>query len=311
MQHTEASARSLGLLRIWVYGILLFEVVRNPIELLSHLPVEAFQPPGFLRLLPRSLLSTFLGHDALLAFRMGLSVVLATVLLGLVPSRVTCFVCWAGFVVHQALLRGFSGHMNHAEMALVWSTAILAFFPVFDGLSLRSPRTPSASPALYRAPFLFIAAFLSATYFFTGTVRLCKGPGIFLDDSMQNLTATRAIVMAELGDAHTVFLRTSPVAVFQWPSRLLGAGYFGATIMEILFPLAVTHRTWRNLLVPLMALFHLTTGFLVGAAFYYNMCLFVVFSDRGFHRIAERLGALGSRLPGSGPPPGQPSSPLT
>lgn len=287
MDHGEANARSLGLLRIWIFGLLFWEVTRTPIQQLAYLPYEAFQAPGVLKLVPRGLWPALLTLKCLWVLRIGLALCLASVVVGLLPTRVTCWLAWGGMVVHQAVLRGFSGHMNHAEMALLYVSFVISWFPVFDGLSLRAPRTRASDPRVHRAAFLFSAALLSATYFFTGVVRLCKGPQIFLDSTMQQLTIARALVLSEFGDGATVYARTEPFAAFRLPSHLLGAGFFGATVMEVLFPLVLVSRRWRNVLVPLMTAFHLSTGYLVGAAFYYNVCLFVLFADRAFHRVAE------------------------
>ena len=139
--HAQATASSLGLARVLVFGIWLYHLAVDPLQRLSELPRSAFQPPGVLALAPGRFGEVALRSSSLLAFKAGLLLALVLIVLGLVPSQLLLGMTAAGLVVYQGLVRGFSGHMNHAELALLYISMLFVFFPVFDGLTVRSGRT--------------------------------------------------------------------------------------------------------------------------------------------------------------------------
>jgi hypothetical protein len=289
--HANASRTSLGGLRVWVFGIWFVDLLLDPLHLLALLPQSAFLPPGYLRFAPDPVVSALLHESSLTAFKLGLLGCLAVVVLGLVPTRWFAVLTVIQLIVYQGLVRGFSGHMNHAEMALLYSTLLLCLFPMFDGLSVRRPRKLAADRTQYQAAFVTVCVLLALVYFATGTVRAWKGVELFTDGTLANLVAQFA---ATRGELHADVYALPPEPFFlHVPEALWNIGFVGATVLEIIFPIVLFSRRARLLVVPAMLIFHASTIVLMGVLFIENMLLLPVFFDRWYVRFANRAEQLG------------------
>jgi hypothetical protein len=295
--HQEASASSLGLTRVLVFGIWLYYLAVDPVERLSELPASAFDPPGVLRLLPDQVQGFLLERPVLLTFKAGLLLGLVLVILGVTRSKLVLGSTVGGLIVYQAVVRGFSGHVNHAELALLYSSLLLLVFPVFDGLTVRTLRgAPEPAPAgrepgdraPYVAAMLTACVILSLAYFFVGAVRLWKGLDLFGTPALRGYIAEHAFQGGTF-DGSSLTPLGAPAAVFGLPLWVFQASFVLATVLELSVPLALFSRRLRPVIVVGLLCFHITIWVFMDVPFPENMCLLVLFTGSWFHRLAARL----------------------
>ena len=91
------------------------ELLLDPIEHLSVLPHDLFRPPGFLHIVPNGVWSHVLEERSLLAFRVTLLGLLFLVAVGAFRRPYVPVATAALLAVYQGIVRGYSGHMNHAS----------------------------------------------------------------------------------------------------------------------------------------------------------------------------------------------------
>jgi hypothetical protein len=295
--HQEASASSLGLTRVLVFSIWLYHLAVDPVERLSELPASAFDPPGVLRLLPDQVQALLLERSTLLAFKAGLLLGLVLVILGVTRSKLVLGATVGGLIIYQAFVRGFSAHVNHAELALLYISLLLVAFPVFDGLTARTLRG-RPGPALagrrpgdrapYVAAMLTACVILSLTYFFVGAVRVWKGLDLFGSPALRGYVAEHAFQGGTF-DGSSLTPLGVPAAVFGLPLWLFQASFVLATVLELSVPLALFSRRLRPVIVVGLLCFHVTIWVFMDVPFPENMCLLVLFSGSWFHRLAARL----------------------
>jgi hypothetical protein len=288
--HAQATASSLGLARVLVFGIWLYHLAVDPLQRLSELPRSAFEPPGALAVVSTRIGEVALRSSSLLAFKFGLLLALVLVVLGLVPSQVLVAMTAAGLVVYQGLVRSFSGHMNHAELALLYISMLLVFFPVFDGLAVR-PRRAHARPgdrAPYVAGMLVACLVLSLTYFFVGAVRLWKGVDLFGTSTLRGLVSSFALQDGRF-DGASVVPAGVPAGILVLPPLAFKVAFAVSTLIELSAPLALFSRRLRPFIVAGLLLFHLSILVAMHVPFPENMCLLALFSGIWFHRVAAWL----------------------
>jgi hypothetical protein len=288
--HVQATASSLGLARVLVFGIWLYHLAVDPLQRLSELPRSAFAPPGVLAVVPGRIWDVVLRSSSLLAFKFGLLLALVLVVLGLVPSQVLLGVTAAGLVAYQGLVRGFSGHMNHAELALLYISMVFVFFPVFDGLTVRPWRTRARSGdrAPYVAGMLVACLVLGLTYFFVGAVRLWKGIDLFGTSTLRDLVSSFALQDGRF-DGASVVPSGVPAAILVLPPPTFKVAFAASTLIELSAPLALFSRRLRPFIVAGLLLFHLSILVAMNVPFPENMCLLALFSGTWFHRVAAWL----------------------
>ena len=288
--HQQATASSLGLARVLVFGIWLWHLAVDPIQRLSELPRTAFDPPGVLAVVPGQFWDVALRSSTLLAFKAGLLLALVLVVLGLVPSRLLLGLTVAGLVAYQGYVRGFSGHMNHAELALLYISVLFVFFPVFDGLTMRSRGAGSGSSdrAPYVAGMLAACLLLSLTYFFVGAVRVWKGVDLFASSTLGDLVSNFALQGGRF-DGATVVPSGVPAAILVMPPLLFKVAFAASTVIELSAPLAVLSRRLRPFIVAGLLLFHVSILLAMNVPFPENMCLLALFSGTWFHQVANWL----------------------
>jgi hypothetical protein len=290
--HLQATASSLGLARVLVFGVWFWHLAVDPLQRLSELPRSAYEPPGVLAVVPGRIGEVALRSSSLLAFKLGLLLALALVVLGLVPSQLLLGTTTAGLVVYQGLVRGFSGHMNHAELALLYISMLLVFFPVFDGLTVRPwrARTRQGDRAPYVAGMQVACLVLSLTYFFVGAVRLWKGVDLFGTSTLRDLVASFALQDGRF-DGATVIPSGVQAGILALPPLAFKVAFAASTLIELAAPLALFSRRLRPFIVAGLLLFHLSILVAMQVPFPENMCLLALFSGTWFHRVAAWLDA--------------------
>jgi hypothetical protein len=296
MIHERSDRTTLALLRIWVFGIWFVQLLRDPIERLSALPDDLFRPPGFLRLVPNGLWTHLLAERSLLAFRVILLTLLFLVAIGVFRRPYVPVFTAALVAVYQALVRGYSGHMNHAEIMLLWATMIIVFFPMSNVLSVRRPlrRAPGVD-ASARAAVVTITILFAVSYFFVAAVRLWKGLDLFTTDSLRNNVARQWISTGRLEGgvyrlpAGTPTFDTLPGWLFQFL-------YVGATLLELVVPLVLVSKWARRTVPPGLFVFHVMNIVWLGIPFVDDMLMLVLFSDLWLPAFGRWLADLEARV---------------
>src|SRR5688572_19226666 len=151
--HAGADARVLGLMRAWVFGVWAALMALEPLHTIAELPRCAFFAAGILRAIPG--LEALLAPGPLTALRIAIVIACALAALG-VKGRAFGAAAAALLVVEQGLLRGF-GHVNHAELPLLWAAILLPLFPCSDAFAAKPDR---ARGSAYAAGAVTIAAML-------------------------------------------------------------------------------------------------------------------------------------------------------
>jgi fluoride ion exporter CrcB/FEX len=288
LAHRSATSSSLGLLRIVLFSTWTAYILADPLHLLGYLPIDTFSAPGVLRVLPDSIWHVVLSEMGLMVVRLlTLSFVLLG-LCGLLPHRSVAIGAAGALVLYQGILRGFAGHINHAELLLLYATGIVAAFPCFDAFSMRKATASLRSQNIYAVPFVVIGVLFCITYSFVGIVRLMKGPDLFLSETFRNLVLSHWIGMGGISGEHFVAPSVRVWILDAAPQLLVKASYVAGTVLELFAPVALFSTRFRYLFVSFVPVFHVLSAVALGVVFFENIVLLVVFSQVWFHQAASR-----------------------
>jgi hypothetical protein len=265
--HQHATARHLGLLRIWVFSFWLADIAKDPIAQLAGIPLQYFRPFGLMRWLP--------GFEALVHSPLTLRAFWATLLLFLILSALgtrlhhliastTCVL----LTLYLGLIFGFA-EVTHGPLAALYVTYLLALFPSADGLSIRRSQSRLGSPAMYRAAMLASTGVFLATYMFVGVRRvLAGGIDIFLDGTILRTIAVRSAQPDFIDSTLGLQIMRSPAL-----STAIEVGFLVVTAFEILSLLCLTSTWFRRAWIAVMVPFHVLTWPLMQVLFVHNLLL--------------------------------------
>jgi hypothetical protein len=264
--HNQATARSLGMARIIVFGLAAVSWVYCPVWEVAYIP--EFYGLGVMRLLGADLWVPLLTPEVAMgiqAVTIGLSLLVAA---GIGPYRRLAPLACIALTISEGMACGL-GMICHARTILILTSYILCWFPAADALTLMRQRNlRPARPVMYRAPLIAASLVMSSTYLMIAARRLSSGGlAIYLDDSILCATAARD---AELGSAGGLGIWACETAVIAWALRL---SFPVVTIFELLSPLCVFSKRFRWIWIAVMVPFHIGTGLLMGIWFPYNLAL--------------------------------------
>jgi hypothetical protein len=307
--HERADRSTLALLRAWIFGIWFVELLFDPIQQLSALPDDLFRPPGFLRVVPTSLWARLLEERSLMAFRVVLLVLLFLVAIGAFRRPYVPIVTAALVAVYQGIVRGYSGHMNHAEIMLLWATMLVVFFPMSEVLSVGRPRMGGADvDRQARAGVVAITILFAASYFFVAAVRIFKGLDLFTTDSLRNNLAAHWVGTGHLVDG--VYRLPSGTPLWDAvPAPILQLLFAGVTVLELVVPLVLVSKWARRLIPPGLLVFHIVNIVLLGIPFIEDILMLVLFSDVWMPAVGRRLASVEWRVRRAGL--GAPADPMS
>jgi len=276
MIHQNASRYTVGFLRIWVFGIWFFIIFLDPFNELGLLLDSTFNPPGVLKFVPSQAWVWILTPAFLLGLKIFMLLCLAVVIVGISFAHPVALLTSVLLVFHQGLVRGFGGHINHAELMLLFAAIILAVFPSFDAFALRRPEPADKPPQVYSAPVLMILVIFTLTYHFAGVYRLIHGGvEVFTSSTMKYYMIRSAF--SELyysWDWGRLFL------VYDHPivNLLLNVNFAIITISEVLAPLSLVSRRFRYVWLAVTISLHVFTLFFFNV-FWVSMLLLILFFD--------------------------------
>ena len=235
-----ASPFALGVVRLFVHGLFLFDTVFTSYSALGSLPPTILRPTGVMKFLPWSFFDALQTHGGILTLKtlMLVSLLLSTAGFLTVISTKTSLLL---VLFYQGLLRSF-GHFNHDEMIAIYFMVVLAFTPCGDAFSIdsRLGKTKQPRPAFaYAYPILLMQLLLAWAYFSSALIKLRVAGWKYL--SPDNLPALA--IFHSLDNLHDTAFR----GAFWLPQVREYLPYVVALILvwELLFPLAVFFRRLR------------------------------------------------------------------
>jgi hypothetical protein len=231
--HADASPEARRAVTVWICALWIVRLIADPLTDVARLPLEAFHPVAPAAWLPRAFEAYLLHGGVLQALRLTSILALACVCLGrYVPMAL--LVTAATLTTLQAILRGF-GHVNHAELCMLYAIYAFAFVSVLE--HLRGPRDEQALAAL---PLVIIAGVLCLTYALTGIYRLSHGGfDVFTSGSMSAWVIEAAYVPA------SPQFGLGSLAAPTYARWLLDLSFPIVTLVEVTALFALTSATYR------------------------------------------------------------------
>jgi hypothetical protein len=267
-----ASPFAVGVVRVFVHGIFLFDTIFESYSALGSLPVTILRPTGVLKFLPWGFYDALQTHGGMLTLKTLMLVSLLFSTVGfLTPISTKTSLLLVAF--YQGLLRSF-GHFNHDEMIAIYFLVVLAFTPCGDAFSIdsRLRRPKKDRPAFaYAYPILLMQLLLAWAYFSSALIKLRVAGWKYL--SADNLPALA--IFHSLDNLHDTAYR----GAFWLPTVREYLPYVVGLILiwELLFPLAILFRRMRWLILGIGVVFHISTVFLMNIAFWHQLLMYVVF----------------------------------
>lgn len=271
--HSEADQNILGLVRIAVFGVWFLLVWNTPIQEYAHFPAESFSTYGIYRLLfdfiPMPVLETMLTSGFLIGLKVALLVCCLMCAAGVRPWYPLAALTLLLIFLFDAIVRGYYGYVNHAQLSLLTATIVLILFPAADGWSIAGDRTESAAGNTYRLPVAVAAFLLCLPYSFIGVHRIFYGGlEIFTGDALLNYMSVQSLNYSEYSfELGLIILQSEIIAV------LFKAGFFVITVFEILTPLVLVHRRFRLIWLAIIIPFHFLTLLTMNIFFWENLIL--------------------------------------
>lgn len=268
--HRHGNATALGVARIGVFGIILREVWKAPLERLANLPSDWFGPWGLMAYLPSGVYEWLLTREALVGLHWLLIGGCVLLILGARPYLPIALATWALFLLFDTLTKGFQGFANHGRAALLIVAFIFAIFPAADGVSVFGRRKSPAHPDLYALPMLASAFLVCLAYAFIGWRRFfASGWAIFVDDTLLNYFVRNSLRDGGLGGPNYGLL----VADSYWLVVTCKVGFFVTTLAESLSPLCLLSTRFRRVWLCIIMPFHLGTVVFMKISFLNNLML--------------------------------------
>ncbi len=282
--HEGATARRLGFLRAWVFGLWFVDMAKDPLPRLAELPPSYFRPVGLLTWLPSEAFSVLLSQSGLCVVWMALLLLL--LLSGLGVRGYRAFALGACVLLTLALGLSFSfSQTRHAEVAALYVAYLVAVFPAADALRLaRGPRA-SAPRATYALGMIGATFVLLSTYMLVGVRRMLDGGlEIFSDGTILRIIAQRASSPDHISASLGVRVLESQAA-----GALVEVGFLVVTFFELTSLLCLWVPWYRRCWLLVIVLFHLLSWPLLQTLFVHNLLLIgVLLVD--FDGIGRRMG---------------------
>lgn len=264
MIHARVSPEKLALVRMALFSALALYALGVPGERLAALPPGLHHPSGLAAYLP----SACFGPAGWLGIRLTAALALVLAALGVRPFRLFAVLGMLAFTVFVAML-----HPGHREVGALLVGYALAAGPSDRAWTL-GPRPSASAPASHFALTLQVATFaFLLPYSLIGAQRLLEGaPTVFVDGSMVWHVASTTGRNGSFAFTFGAALLT----LFPWAPVALALGYFVATYLEALAPLALFQRSFRRFFVLFALGFHAMNLFVLNIEFILNMLVLLL-----------------------------------
>lgn len=271
MLHAGASARTLGVVRIWVFGIWLLRILPDCVACFADFPPFLFARVGVMRLLPKTAVPWLFDPSLLAMLKTVLVVLLAAALLGIRPYRVIAVAASGVLTIVEAIPAGLAQN-THVDLALLYVTYVLAISPAADAFALRRQRQPRRPAGIYAGAMMTMTLLLLLTYAFVATRRLTlSSPEIFIEPTMRYFVASDI-----LRPTHSPFLLGEWLLRHPHLLPLIQTGFGVTTVFELAAPLCLICTRFRYVWIVTMVAFHVGSYVLMNVVFLSNVLLFPV-----------------------------------
>ena len=257
MIHLAVSFEKLAVMRIVLFIALALYALMVPGERLTLLSADLQVPVGFARYLPWTS-----SRSVILGLRLCAATLLIAAALGTRHFRWIALAGMSLFTTYVAIL-----HPGHRELGAIYLGFALAVAPAANAWSLnRATETNWGIPApllLQVTTFVFLLS-----YSMIGVERaLYSAPTVFLDDSIIWHIAANS----DRNGAFGFSIGYRLLEVYPTVRSALPLGFFLATWMEALAPLALFWNGFRRLFLAFATTFHLTNLLLLNIEFTLNI----------------------------------------
>ncbi|MGI9242310.1 MAG: hypothetical protein ACR2RV_16045 [Verrucomicrobiales bacterium] len=279
----NASARTLGMARIWVFGLAAISRLLFPLWEICLLP--DYSAVGIMRLLGADYWIPLLTPPAAVAIQGGTVALLLAAAAGVGPYRLIATLACIALTVSEGMARGV-GHIPHSNLSLIFVAYVLASFPsATDAFSLTGKGKPQrTNPAEYQSALVVACLVFLIPYSLVAVRRMMLGGWeIYTDHSILVSIATRDGEIGELGGWG---VKACESKLFGW---MLVIGFPFVTLVEWLSPLCLFSRWFRWIWVSVMIGFHIGVGIVMGGWFPYNLGLIPLLAA-GFNPFHRRNG---------------------
>jgi len=267
-----AGARSLAALRIAVFSMWLYHLLRAPLADLAELSARAALPTGLLRLPSTSAWDTLLRPDFLLATQALSVIVVALALIGARPYRTIVVTAAVLLTLRESLIRSFSGYVNHQEVPLLLATWVVAAFPAADVWSWPLRNAVHRRAADYHTGLALLGGSLALGYAGVAAHR-------WTHHGYDMLMASDRFVMF-YGTHHSLNEGTGTMARFlvAYPevAWLAGWGLPVVSLLELVAPLAIAWPRLRLWWLAFAVLFHAAMGLTISVFFWETSVILAV-----------------------------------
>jgi len=273
--HQNATPAARDFVRAYVWLLWIGSLLLLSLTDIGHLPISSHLNTGLTRWLPETLLGLLLTPTALAILKFATIAAIASQLFYRKRVGIGVFACVLLTLI-QCLLRGF-GHVNHAELILLFSAYTVTYFDYIDSNSsqLDERQLGKAQLPSNGGPLVAIVFVMCFSYALTGVCRLGNG-GIAVFTS-RSLTA--CIEMAAASPRY--FDLSFGSKLMNWPAyvTMVEAGFPVVTLIEILAPLCLVSVWFRRGFLLLMVPFHLMVFLMMGILFWENLAMYVLLFD--------------------------------
>ncbi len=267
----EASPKLLRVVTIGIFGFWFLQLAFSPVDSLAALSLVLYEPVGFLRGVPDSVVAWLLHPPAIYYLKVVIMASCAAVIFKVRPRLFAIVVCVA-LTIYLGLLRGFGGHVSHSDLVMLYAAYFLALFPLADA---RLSAKERSRVNLSGVPVVAILGALFFTYSLTGLFRLMHGAiETFTSGSLTFWALRNSYQYVDPLWGWGRQLLNQPV----W-AALLNAGFPIVTLFEVLAPLCFVSSRFRWLFIIVMVPFHLLAWIVMEIFFWEHLLLYGLFFD--------------------------------
>jgi hypothetical protein len=277
MIHESTTARGAGFVRAWVFGLWAIYMLGDAPNQMAVFPREDLDIIGILRLLPDSFYDVVFTNAGLVVLKWVLVALLGACALGVRPWRSIAIPTVLLLTMHQGLKRGLFDYVNHKELSALYVTYVFAVFPATGFSPFVSTSADKAkavlSAAHSRLVMVLSTAMLLLPYSFIAVRRISHNDWEFWSSDLLSFYVGRnsfSETWYGLGGVGQMVLR------HPWLMRLFEVGFPVVSVVELLAPLCLLHRRFRNVWIVVVIGFHVSTLLLMDIFFWESMLLFPV-----------------------------------
>ena len=271
----KSSHLSHRVITIIAFGYWVPHILRSRTYELGDIDRSLFAGPGAIGFLPDAIQERLLQPSSLILVMVLAVSLCSAISLGVATSRIVALVATFTLIVHESIVRGFSGHMNHAELPLLAITGCVA---AIGPLGWFSDKPARARVGDFRSEELVSLALLlvvTTSYLTTGAARLASDPGLVVGASLRDymirhdLSARGSITVESIMPSDFIDL------LWAAPSWVYATLFTAATVLEIAAVLLI-RGGYTLYIIPTMLLgLHVSTMVLVGPYFPEIMALLI------------------------------------